>query len=160
MFICIWCEDLKRGIGNKNQLPWKIPSEMALFKIITKNSIIVMGRNNFLSLNQKPLPQRKNIVISRSLASYHNKQLQICSLSTFCQTYKNYLTAIYVIGGKQLYDFFIPYSHFLLVSKLKQTYPCDLFMDNSFDNFKIIKKSFFNQFTFFVYQNQKRLQLI
>ncbi|MDE7112493.1 MAG: dihydrofolate reductase, partial [Malacoplasma sp.] len=66
MFICIWCEDLQRGIGKNNTIPWKIKEEMNFFKNTTINKTVVMGKNTFLSI-KKPLVNRKNIVISSTL---------------------------------------------------------------------------------------------
>lgn len=60
---------LSGGIGKDNRLPWKLPSDLKMFKKITtsglsKNSII-MGRKTFESMNSKPLPNRLNIIISK-----------------------------------------------------------------------------------------------
>jgi dihydrofolate reductase len=57
------------GIGKNNALPWKIPSDLKMFKKITtsgpsKNAII-MGRKTFESIGSKPLPNRLNIVVSQ-----------------------------------------------------------------------------------------------
>ncbi len=57
------------GIGYKGQLPWgKIPEDMARFKQITANGAIIMGRKTYESIGRK-LPNRTNIIISRSLCS-------------------------------------------------------------------------------------------
>ena len=60
---------IKGGIGKKNTLPWKLPSDLKMFKKITtsgssKNSVI-MGRKTFESIGSRPLPNRLNIVISK-----------------------------------------------------------------------------------------------
>ena len=51
-------------IGRDNRLPWKLPDEMAHFKRVTLGKPVVMGRRTFESL-AKPLPGRKNIVLTR-----------------------------------------------------------------------------------------------
>ena len=60
--------DNSRLIGSKNGLPWHIPEDMKRFKEFTTGSIVVMGRNTYLSLPDRfrPLPHRRNIVITRS----------------------------------------------------------------------------------------------
>lgn len=52
-------------IGMKGQLPWSLPNDMKFFKNVTWGMPVVMGRKTFEALG-KPLPGRKNIVISRN----------------------------------------------------------------------------------------------
>ena len=56
-----------RVIGVNNDLPWNLPDDLNHFKQYTLNKPIVMGRKTFESIG-KPLPQRINIVISKSLS--------------------------------------------------------------------------------------------
>ena len=60
----IWAQDSNGGIGKKGSLPWYIPEDLKNFKKLTQNSTIIMGRNTWESLPIKPLPKRRNIVIS------------------------------------------------------------------------------------------------
>ncbi|MDE6894535.1 MAG: dihydrofolate reductase, partial [Malacoplasma sp.] len=124
MFICIWCEDLQRGIGKNNSIPWKIKEEMDFFKNTTFNKTVVMGKNTFLSI-KKPLINRKNIVISSTLKKDFNSEIIIYqNPEIFLKDYENSKEEIYIIGGKQIYDFFIPFSQKILVSKLNEKYNC------------------------------------
>jgi dihydrofolate reductase len=52
-------------IGRDNQLPWRLPDEIAYFKRVTMGKPIIMGRRTYESIG-KPLPGRKNIVVSRN----------------------------------------------------------------------------------------------
>ena len=54
-----------RVIGKDNNMPWHLPADLAYFKKITLGKPIVMGRKTFDSIG-RPLPGRRNIVISRS----------------------------------------------------------------------------------------------
>lgn len=54
-----------RVIGRDNQLPWKLPADLAYFKQVTMGHPIVMGRRTFESIG-RPLPGRLNIVVSRN----------------------------------------------------------------------------------------------
>ena len=56
--------DRNRLIGCKNGLPWRMPADLAFFKRITMGKPVVMGRKTFESIG-KPLPGRRNIVVSR-----------------------------------------------------------------------------------------------
>src|SRR5262245_39918352 len=51
-------------IGRQGQLPWRIPSDLKLFRELTLGKPVIMGRKTFQSIG-KPLPGRVNIVISR-----------------------------------------------------------------------------------------------
>lgn len=54
-------------IGKKDGLPWHIPEDLKRFNSLTRGHIVVMGRNTYFSLPEKyrPLPHRRNIVITR-----------------------------------------------------------------------------------------------
>jgi dihydrofolate reductase len=52
-------------IGKNNQLLWHLPKDMKFFKNVTWAMPVVMGRKTFASIGNKPLPGRKNIVITR-----------------------------------------------------------------------------------------------
>jgi dihydrofolate reductase len=52
-------------IGRDGKLPWRLKSDMALFKALTWDKPVIMGRKTWDSLPKKPLPGRLNIVLSR-----------------------------------------------------------------------------------------------
>jgi len=52
------------AIGRGNSLPWHIREDMRFFRRTTTGNAIIMGWNTYLSIGGKPLPNRKNIVIS------------------------------------------------------------------------------------------------
>ena len=54
-----------RVIGNANQIPWHIPEDFTFFKRYTTGKPIIMGRKTWDSLPRKPLPNRRNIVVTR-----------------------------------------------------------------------------------------------
>jgi dihydrofolate reductase len=56
--------DRNRLIGNKNQLPWHLPADLAHFKQVTMGKPIIMGRKTYESIG-RPLPGRTNIVLTR-----------------------------------------------------------------------------------------------
>ena len=72
----IWAQDFNGGIGKDGRLPWHISEDLKNFKQITLGSTIIMGRKTWDSLPFKPLPKRRNIVLSSSNISnievYHN----------------------------------------------------------------------------------------
>ena len=60
----IWAQDKHGGIGKKGKLPWHISEDLKNFKKLTSGSAILMGRNTWESLPVRPLPERRNIVLS------------------------------------------------------------------------------------------------
>ena len=64
-----------KGIGFKNKIPWKLNSDLIRFKKLTignGNNSVIMGKKTWDSLpyNVKPLPNRTNIIISKTMDSY------------------------------------------------------------------------------------------
>ncbi|MDT8383662.1 MAG: type 3 dihydrofolate reductase [Gammaproteobacteria bacterium] len=62
----IWAMADNRVIGIDNRLPWKLPADMQWFRQNTLGKPIIMGRLTFESFGAKPLPGRRNIIISRN----------------------------------------------------------------------------------------------
>ena len=60
----IWAQEINGGIGKNGRLPWHIPEDLQNFKKLTLDSTILMGRNTWESLPRRPLPKRRNIVLS------------------------------------------------------------------------------------------------
>ena len=101
----IWAQDQNGGIGKDSKLPWHIPADLKNFKKLTFNSTIVMGRKTWMSLTIKPLPERRNVVLSsNSMADVENYN----SIEQCIETlYKDDVNKIFVIGGAQIYRHFI-----------------------------------------------------
>lgn len=58
--------DVRGALGCRNQLPWRLKSDMAFFRETTSHNSVVMGRKTFDSLGGKCLPKRKNVVLSHN----------------------------------------------------------------------------------------------
>jgi dihydrofolate reductase len=101
----IWAQDKNGGIGKKGKLPWHIPEDLKNFKKITLNSTIVMGRKTWETLPIKPLPERRNIVLSsNSIAEVENyNSIENCIKIL----HKDNLKKMFVIGGAEIYQHFI-----------------------------------------------------
>lgn len=92
-------------LGKDNNLIWRIKGDMKFFKETTMGHPIVMGRKTFESL-PKVLPGRSNIVISTS--DIQNNEIELYkSIKEFLDTYKDFNSDIFVIGGASIYSQFI-----------------------------------------------------
>src|SRR5690554_6743800 len=88
-----------RVIGRDNDLPWKLPGDLAHFKRSTMGHPIIMGRKTWESLG-RPLPGRLNVVISRN-PGYRAEGATVCiSLETALQACAS-ATQASIIGGEQ-----------------------------------------------------------
>ena len=95
------------AIGKDKNLLWHLADDMAFFKTQTSGKTIVMGKNTYLSLPRKfrPLPNRKNIVISSQepIEEYENL-LWYKSLEEAISVLKKTEDEIYIIGGGSIYE--------------------------------------------------------
>ncbi len=93
-----------RVIGKDNTLIWNIPEDMAHFKALTSGQTVIMGRKTWESLPPRfrPLPGRRNIVISRQ-ADYAAPGAELAaSLEAAIRLAASAETA-FIIGGEQIY---------------------------------------------------------
>lgn len=93
-------------IGIDGRLPWILPSDLRHFKNITKDKAVIMGRATFESIGSKPLPNRYNIVVSKTLSKVNTfpnltvvDSLDAALWAADNDEYKE----VFVIGGAQLY---------------------------------------------------------
>ncbi len=89
-------------IGHDNQLPWHLPADLKHFKALTLHKPVIMGRNTFESIG-RPLPKRRNIIVSRQT----NLIIPACevyaSIDEALQATQNEPETI-IIGGATLYE--------------------------------------------------------
>ena len=93
-----------RVIGKDNTLIWNIPEDMAHFKALTSGQTVIMGRKTWESLPPRfrPLPGRRNIVISRQADFAAPGAELAASLEAALQLAAQAETA-FIIGGEQIY---------------------------------------------------------
>ena len=90
-------------IGVGNDMPWHIPEDFAFFKAYTSNKPVVMGRKTWESLPKKPLPNRRNIVVSRQ-ADYVATGAEIVPDLAAALALCNTVEEIIIMGGAQIYN--------------------------------------------------------
>ena len=108
-----------RAIGFKNKLIYWLPNDLKRFKALTTGHTIIMGRNTFLSLPKGALPNRRNIVLSRSAKAFEG-----------CDVYPSLEAAlehcapdedIYIIGGASVYRQALPLADRLCLTEIDDT---------------------------------------
>lgn len=95
-----------RVIGRDNDLPWKLPGDLAHFKRVTMGCPIIMGRKTWESLG-RPLPGRLNVVISRN-PHYIAEGATLCASVEDALRACNHTARACIIGGEQLFRDALP----------------------------------------------------
>ena len=104
------------AIGKAGDLLCYLPDDLKHFKALTTGATVVMGKKTFFSLPRRPLPNRRNIVLTRDGSfTYENTEVahSIEELHTMITADEN----VFIIGGGEVYKQFMP-----LVNELQITH--------------------------------------
>jgi dihydrofolate reductase len=106
-------------IGKDNALPWHLPEDMAHFKALTTGHTVVMGRKTWESLPARfrPLPQRRNVVVTRQPAYAAPGACVVHSLDEALKLGAGE-TALFIIGGAELYAAALPHADRLELTEI------------------------------------------
>jgi dihydrofolate reductase len=146
--------DNKWGLGKNNDLAWHLPPDMKHFKELTtktyfkdKLNAVIMGRKTWESIPQKyrPLPGRKNIILSKTLSQapestelYQSLEEAVKALNT-----QDDVEKIFIIGGSKLYNQalqdLIPDK--LYITFLYKDFDCDVFLEEPPEQYKLIDQT-------------------
>ena len=119
---CIVAVDRNWGIGKDNQLLFPIPADLKRFRALTTGHAIVMGRQTLESFPKGPLPNRRNIVLSRNPA-YMVEGAEV--LSDPRQAAELAGEDGFLIGGESLYRLLLPQCDTVYVTKIDAAFPAD-----------------------------------
>lgn len=142
-------------IGKKGGLPWRIPEDLAYFKKVTMGCPIIMGRVVFEEIGEKPLPGRRNIVLSRTktwatkdIESYH-------SLDDALEAVKQE-EKVFIIGGRALYEKGLEIADTLYITLIHSEYQGDTWFPEYRDQIGVIweeaERKSENDLSFIVYK--------
>ena len=108
-------------IGCRNNLLWRLPADLRRFKELTSGHTVVMGRKTFESLPNGPLPDRKNIILSRNPDFSHENCIIFSSLANALIKLSDE-NEVYVIGGSQIYRQALPYADKLYMTRVHASF--------------------------------------
>ena len=116
------------GIGNKNTIPWNIPEDLAYFKNITHNSVVIMGSKTWESLpdSVKPLKNRLNIVVSSRDLDIDALVIHPDEIDYAIDEYLN-KENVFIIGGESLYRKYIGIATNIYTTHIHKNFECDRF---------------------------------
>lgn len=144
-----------RVIGKNNTIPWYIPGELNRFKTVTWGHVLLMGRKTHESIG-KPLPGRRNIIITRNrnytspgceIAHSLEEAYQLC-----CEADK-----IFNIGGEELYRQGITDADTIILTILSRDYEGDVYFPHfSLEQFIKVKETKINAYPSYLIQTFQR----
>lgn len=124
------------AIGKDNNLLWHISGDLKRFKAITTGHSIIMGRKTYLSFPKRPLPDRKNIILTHGDTTFEgaftakdiNQAIDLCESDE-----------VFIIGGESIYRQFLPYTTKIFLTKVHKEYEADTFFPElNMDEWKVI----------------------
>ena len=114
------------AIGKDNDLLWHIPDDLKRFKAITTGHTVIMGRRTWESLHRRPLPNRRNIVIT----DVRGEAFAGCDMAYsieealgLCRNGGEH----FIIGGASVYRQFLPHANRLLLTRVHKDFEGDVF---------------------------------
>lgn len=124
-------------IGDKNALLWHIKEDMRFFRTTTSGHPVIMGRKTFESLGSKPLPKRKNIVITHSDVEFegafvaHSLEEAIAMADDDAE--------VFIMGGAQIYAQALDIADRMYITRLERDYEGDTsFPEVDYSKWKLV----------------------
>ncbi|OYD22950.1 type 3 dihydrofolate reductase [Oceanimonas baumannii] len=103
-------------IGRDNDMPWHLPADLAYFKQTTLGKPVVMGRNTYVSIG-RPLPGRRNVIVSRALDEAPAGTELVPSPEAALALLGD-AEEVMVMGGGQLYAAMLPLAQRLYITRI------------------------------------------
>ena len=131
-----------RVIGKDNTMPWHLSDDLKNFKSTTMGKTIIMGRLTYESIG-KPLPGRKNIILSRSLV--HE---EVAVYKTIGQALKSVEDEdeVFIIGGQDIYNQTIDLARKIFITKIDENIQGDkYFPEVNFEDWELVSSKSFNK---------------
>lgn len=125
-YVAIVAAGLNNEIGKDNDLLWHLPKDMKWFKDHTKGADVIMGRKSYEALPAKyrPLPNRTNIVITRTIQNLEGENVYVADslegafeIAENCNTTKKF-----IIGGGQIYTAAMPFTDEIILTRVHATF--------------------------------------
>lgn len=131
--------DKDSAIGYKNNLLCYIPEDLRYFKNTTLNNTIVVGANTYFTFPKRPLPKRKNIILTKTRKEEIEKELKnnqdikdniiiyssIEEVLNYAKENKN--EKIFICGGESIYKEFFKYASKLYITHIDKKFEADTY---------------------------------
>lgn len=128
--------DDKRGIAKDGDIPWTIPEDTQYYRQKTEHSIIVMGRDTYEGF-EKPLVNRQNLVVSRTLQSVRPGFELVADIDEYLRTAAE---DVWIIGGAGLYGSTLQFCDELYLTHVAGDFDCDRFFPE-YPDFRLAERT-------------------
>lgn len=171
MISMIACVGKNFELGLKGDMPWgmEMKGDLQHFKEVTTGHPVVMGTKTYFSIG-RPLPKRTNIIITRNVEEttkkINQKEVVIFgSVNEVLDYYQaNQTEHLFVIGGAEIYQLFLPYAQQVYLTEIDQSFEADtyfpLLKQNEWEKNKIKNGIIDHQskypHTFYLYKRKNR----
>jgi len=112
-------------LGYKNELLCHLPIDLKHFKSITSGHTVIMGDRTWESLPKKPLPNRRNIVVTLDPVSFPDSET-VHSIEEALQLVQDE-DEVFVMGGATMYRLFLPYANKLYLTRIQSAFTADVY---------------------------------
>lgn len=129
------------AIGKDNDLLWHISDDLKRFKRITSGKTVVMGKNTFYSLPFRPLPKRRNIVLTDKA----DEKIEGCEMAYSIEHAIELMDSDsenFIMGGGSIYRQFMEVADKLYITRVHKDFEADTFFPNIEESvWKLIEKT-------------------
>ncbi|MDE6732450.1 MAG: dihydrofolate reductase [Oscillospiraceae bacterium] len=115
------------AIGRDGRLLTRLPDDMKRFREITQGSVVIMGRKTYESFPKRPLPNRENLVLSRSAKAIDGAEVFTDIESVLERVRGAGQKPVFVIGGAEIYRQFEQYCDEALITRVYENFGGDTF---------------------------------
>ena len=115
-----------QAIGRNNDLIWHISDDLKRFKLLTSGHPVIMGRKTWDSLPKKPLPKRRNIVLTHD-PDFHPEGAEVAHTVQQAMDLVRDEEETFIMGGAAIYNLFLPFTQRLYVTWVYEQFEADVF---------------------------------
>lgn len=145
-------------IGKDGDIPWHYPEDLEHFRDKTTSHSVIMGRKTYFSLPEdyRPLPDRKNIVLSRSNPEVPDEVELAESLEEAWRKAGEHSRKAFIIGGANVYEQALEEADRMILTEIHEEYDGDTyFPDWNEENWKEVKRDDREELSFVEYQRRE-----
>lgn len=141
MLAFVWAEDENKLIGKGDELPWRLPADVAFFKRVTMRGDLVTGRKTYETIPGRPLSGRRNIVLTSQKDYEAPGAVVVHSKEEILEMEEKNDEDLYIIGGESLFRMFEKEVDELYRTVIYDTFEGDTYFPKDFDYepFELVK---------------------